>query len=74
MAVEHQIAIIYCGTKGLLQKVPLKSVIDFQTEFLHHLDEYHKDVLETLRAGNLTDDALKTLEKTAREIAGKYEK
>jgi len=74
MSVEHQIAIIHCGTKGLLQKIPVKSVIDFQTEFLHHLDEYHKDVLEVLQSGTLTDEAIATLDKTAREIAVKYEK
>jgi F-type H+-transporting ATPase subunit alpha len=74
MAVEHQVAIIYCGTKGLLQKVPVKSVIDFQTEYLHHLQEYHPGVLESLRSGKLTDEAVATLEKTAKEIAAKYEK
>jgi F-type H+-transporting ATPase subunit alpha len=74
MPVEHQIAIIYCGTKGLLQKVPVKSVVDFQDQFIHHMEEYHKDALESLRSGLLADDVLALLEKTARELAAKFEK
>jgi F-type H+-transporting ATPase subunit alpha len=74
MSVEHQIAIIYCGTKGLLQKVPVKSIVDFQTQYLHHLDEYHKEALVTLKSGQLTDDVIAILEKTAKELVSKYEK
>ncbi len=74
MLVEHQVAIIYCGTKGLLQKVPVKSVINFQDDFLHFMDVYHQDVLENLRKGVLTDEMTATMEKVAKEIASKYEK
>ncbi len=74
MLVEHQVAIIYCGTKGLLQKVPVKSVINFQDDFLHFMDVYHKDVLENLRKGVLTDEMTATMEKVAKDIASKYEK
>lgn len=74
MLVEHQVAIIYCGTKGLLQKVPVKSVINFQDDFLHYMDVYHQDVLENLRKGVLTDEMTATMEKVAKEIASKYEK
>jgi F-type H+-transporting ATPase subunit alpha len=74
MLVEHQIAIIYCGTKGLLQKVPVKSIMNFQDDFLHFLDVYHQDILDNLRKGILTDELTATLEKVAREVAVKYEK
>jgi F-type H+-transporting ATPase subunit alpha len=74
MLVEHQVAIIYCGTKGLLQKVPVKSIINFQDDFLHFMDVYHQDVLENLRKGVLTDEMTATMEKVAKEIASKYEK
>ena len=37
--VEDQIAIIYCGTKGLLQKVPVRSIADFESEFLLNMRE-----------------------------------
>ncbi len=73
MAVEHQIAIIYCGTNNLLRKIPLRSVSDFQIEFLHHLDENHKDLLEALRTGKYTDQIVETLKGAAQRIATKYE-
>ena len=75
MKVEEQIAIIYCGTKGLLQKVPLDKVKDFEVEYLHYLEVNHQnDVLTPLREGKLTDEAIKIMEKTASEISRKYEK
>jgi F-type H+-transporting ATPase subunit alpha len=75
MKVEEQIAIIYCGTKGLLQKVPINKIKDFEVEYLHFLETNHqKDVLTPLREGKLTDEAIKIMEKTASEISRKYEK
>lgn len=74
MPVEKQIAIIFCGTHGLLRKVPLNNVRDFETEFLHLLEVQYNNVLKNLRAGKLLDEDTKTLEKVAREVAAKYEK
>jgi len=74
MTVEKQIAIIYCGTKGLLKNVPIKSVVDFEDEFIHFLDSHHKDVLNTLKEGKLTDEVISVLEKTAKDISHKYDK
>jgi F-type H+-transporting ATPase subunit alpha len=73
MSVEKQVAIIYCGTKGLVKKVPVNKIHDFQEFFLHELEEKHKDVLESLRKGLFPDDVLKTLEKVASEVAKKFE-
>jgi F-type H+/Na+-transporting ATPase subunit alpha len=74
MSVEKQIAILYCGTRGLLQKVLLRNIRLFEEEFLHHLELKHKDMLNTLREGKLTDEAIATLEKVAKELSAKYEK
>lgn len=72
MSVEHQIAIIYCGTKGLLSKVPVNKVKDFEESFLSLMQTSHRDVLDTLRAGKLTDEVTQTLEKVAAEVSAKY--
>ena len=72
--VEKQVAILYCGTRGLLQKVLLKNICLFEEEFLHHLDLNYKDMLNTLREGKLTDEVIATLEKVAKELSAKYEK
>ena len=74
MRVEHQVAIIYCGTNNLLREVPVDSVVDFETEFLHFLDEKHSDLLAELAAGKLEAKTLETLKKVAADIAHKYKK
>ena len=68
MRVEEQIAIIYCGTKGLLSKIPVKNVKQFEAEFLTMLRNKHKDVLDALKQGKLDDTITGTLEKVAADL------
>jgi F-type H+-transporting ATPase subunit alpha len=70
--VEKQIAIIYVGTKGLIQKVPVNKVKEFEKEYLNYLDAKHADILVALRSGKYTDEITDTLTKVAKEIADKY--
>jgi F-type H+-transporting ATPase subunit alpha len=70
--VEKQIAIIYCGTMGLLKDVPINKVKDFESEYLEFLELKHKDVLNNLREGILSDEITKVLEKVASELVMKY--
>lgn len=70
--VENQIAIIFCGTRGLLRDVPLNRVRDFEAEFLQFMNIKHKPVMDELKAGNLTKEAEEILEKVALDIAAKY--
>jgi len=72
VSVEKQVAIIYLGSKGLLRKVPVEKVRAFETEFLDYMDAKHRDVLDGLKAGKLTDEITDTLEKVAADLAGKY--
>jgi F-type H+/Na+-transporting ATPase subunit alpha len=72
LTVEKQIAIIYCGTNGLLKDVPVNKVKEFEAEFLGFLETKHKDVLETLKAGKFTDEAAATLQKVSKDLAIKY--
>ncbi|MGB6038021.1 MAG: F0F1 ATP synthase subunit alpha [Cryomorphaceae bacterium] len=74
MSVEKQVAIIYCGTKGLLNKVPVNRIKEFEEEFLSFMDEKHRDVLDTLKAGKLTDEVTNTIEKVAADLSEKYSK
>ncbi len=43
MTVEKQIAIIYCGTRGLLMDVPLDKIKAFEEDFLNLLELKHKN-------------------------------
>ncbi|MBR4512083.1 MAG: F0F1 ATP synthase subunit alpha [Bacteroidales bacterium] len=71
--VEDQIAIIYCGTKGLLQKVPVRSIADFESEFLLNMREYHADTLQQLKEGKVDASITKVLDEVCAEVAKKYE-
>ena len=69
MPVEDQIAILYCGTQGLLKGVPLDKVHDFEKEFLRELHTSHQhDVLDILKTGTIDDDIRKKLEETAKQL------
>jgi len=72
--VEEQIAIIYCGTKGLLKDIPRTKVKEFETEFIQYLKLKNKDVLASLKSGNLTDKDIQVLETLAAETTLKYKK
>lgn len=73
LSVEKQIAIIFCGTRGLLVNVPVNRVREFEEEFLDLLELKHKDLLGELRKGVLKEKEEKVLEKVAKEIASRYE-
>ena len=73
MPVEYQIAILYCGTKGLLKEVPLDKVHDFEKAYLQTLITNHqRDVLDVLRSGVINDDVCRILEETAHQVSGAY--
>ena len=74
LTVEKQAAIIFCGTKGLLQDVPVKKIREFEAEFLLVMEKTYKDVLDALATGELDEKITKTLEKVAKDLSEKYRK
>ena len=73
MPVAEQVAILYCGTRGLLKEVPLDKVREFQDNFLQIMRASHADdVLAELQKGNLSDDVCRLIETTAAEVASRY--
>jgi F-type H+-transporting ATPase subunit alpha len=72
LRVEQQIAIIYCGTKGLLRNVPVSKVREFETEYLAFLEAKHKNILNDLKAGKFTDEITGVLEAAAKDLSAKY--
>jgi F-type H+-transporting ATPase subunit alpha len=69
--VEKQIAIIYCGTKGLLNDIEIDQVQQFQTEFLEFLELKHKEILKQLAEGKINDEVTNVLETVAKDIVEK---
>ena len=74
MKVEHQVAIIYCGTKELLRQVPVGKVKKFEVDFLETMEMSHRAVLDDIKAGKLTAEIEDTIRKVAAETAEKYKK
>lgn len=73
MPVEEEVAVIFCGTKGLLEAVPADKVAEFEHLLLQLLHaKYQADVLDQIKAGQLTDDVTSKLTSAAREIASRY--
>ncbi len=72
MMVEEQIAIIYCGTKGLLKDVPVKHVGEFERDYIEYLKNKHAETLDQLKKGILNDEITNVLEKTAAEVATRF--
>jgi F-type H+-transporting ATPase subunit alpha len=72
MTVEKQVAIIYAGSKGLLKKVPVNRVKEFEKEYLNYLDAKHKNVLNDLKAGKINDEITDILSRVASELSDKY--
>ena len=72
--VENQIAIIYAVSKNLLRQVPVDKIKEFEREYLEFLNVSHRDILDELKAGKLTDEITATLEKVAKDLSEKYAK
>ena len=72
MTVEKQIAIIYCGTQGLLSDIPVEKVKEFESEFLEFMELKHKNLLAELAQGKLSDVITSAIEQTAKELVEKF--
>lgn len=72
MRVEHQICIIYAGTNGLLQDVPVDKVREFQQAYLDLIELKHADALQTLASGKIDESIEEILRNAAAEVSANY--
>lgn len=72
LPVEEQVAMIYCGTKGLLKNVPLNKVKQFEQDYLDYLRVKHADTLAALKNGKYTDSETNVLDAAASEMTAQY--
>lgn len=73
VAVENEVALIFCGVNGLLENVPIEKVDEFEKQLLQLLEaKYRADVLDEIRAGKLTDDVTSKLTEAASLVAGQF--
>ena len=66
MAVEHQIAVLYCGTRGLMRDISIDQVADFERELLRELES--TNVYEKLREGVIDEEVTSRIEKAAESV------
>lgn len=73
MPVAEQVAVLYCGTHGLLNDVPIDKVRDFKNNFLQIVRTNYADtILEEIKLGHLTEEVCANIEKVAADVAGQY--
>ncbi|MBM3419716.1 MAG: F0F1 ATP synthase subunit alpha, partial [Bacteroidetes bacterium] len=72
--VEKQVAIIYCGTRGLLRDLDKERVKEFEALYLNELEESHRALLDQIREGIINEDITAALERTATSVIGKMKK
>ena len=72
MPVGEQIAILYCGVKGLMKDIPVEQIRESQDLFLETMRNNHQAVLASLGAGELTDEAIKAIEEVMASISQQY--
>ena len=72
LRVDQQIAVIYCGTKGLIRDVPVDQVGAFEEAFLNQMEASHKDVLDQLAAGQYTEEIENTLKQVCSEVVSTF--
>lgn len=70
--VEEQVAVIYCGTQGLLHNVPIESVKTWESEFLETIRIRYPEVLSDLAKGEFDDGITKKLTEVARDVAAHF--
>ncbi|MBP7584959.1 MAG: F0F1 ATP synthase subunit alpha, partial [Spirochaetes bacterium] len=71
MSVSDQVMMIFAGTQGYLDKVPVEKVKDFETQFLKHVNEQHSELLDDIqKSGQLTN--LEKAQKVCADFAENY--
>jgi len=69
MDVEHQIAIIYAGSQGILDDIPNEKIGKFEKGLMDHLDANHEKILKTISSsGEISDKTGKELKKAIEDF------
>ncbi len=58
VSVEDQIVVLWAGTNGYLDEVPVEKVREYQTEYIQFLKLKEKDVLQTIAKEKIIDEKL----------------
>ena len=71
--VEEQVATIYVAGQGLLDKVPVEKIREFEQEYRERLRMQHGDALASIRStGKMSDEVAETLRQQAADLTSVY--
>ncbi len=56
MPVEEQVVVIYAGTRGWLDAIPVEDVVRFGAEFLTDMRAKHADILSNIKESSVLND------------------
>jgi len=74
MAIEDQVAVIYCGVRGHLDKLDPSKITAFEKEFLAHIKGSHADILPTIaKDGKITDETDAKLKKIVKDFLATFQ-
>ena len=73
MSVAHQVAIIYVGVKGKLNKVPTNQVKAFESALIEYMEANKKDALTAIATGKWSDAEIDAIEASVAEVLPNYE-
>ncbi|MCB1387258.1 MAG: F0F1 ATP synthase subunit alpha, partial [Nitratireductor sp.] len=59
LRTEEQVAVIFAGVNGYLDKLPVSSVGKFERGLLAHMNNSHADILDAIRTEQALTDAIK---------------
>ncbi len=71
MSVSEQVLVIFAGTQGYIDKIPVEKVKDYEEKFLRHLNDQHSDLLDDIaKSGQLTN--IEKAQKVCADFAESY--
>lgn len=71
--VEEQVAIIYLATQGVLDKVPVERIKEFEQEVIERMHMRHEDLLTSIaEKGVMSDETAEALKKEGTDLADLY--
>jgi F-type H+-transporting ATPase subunit alpha len=73
MPVEEQVVLIFAGTQGYLDELPVEAVRRFEAEFLALMRAKHKDILDRIiETRDLDDETAQKLHGILKEFVSAF--
>ncbi len=69
LSLDHEVAILYAGSRGLLDDVPVEKILEFEQKLFQYLDASHPEIGKSVRETNeLSPETEQKLDATIRQF------